>query len=218
MTLVSAASSSDELGGIAGFAVSLMERFGSPGAGLAVALENLFPPLPSELILPLAGFAASRGDLSLVGALIWTTAGSVGGALVLYGLGAVLGRERMRALATTMPLVKVSDVDKSEEWFARHGRKAVFFGRMIPIFRSFISIPAGIERMPLVIFCLLTLVGSAIWNSVFIGLGYALGENWERVEGWVAPVQNGVIVVVLAAVCYFIGARVLARWREQKAS
>jgi membrane protein DedA with SNARE-associated domain len=218
MTLVSAASSSDELGGIAGFAVSLMERFGSPGAGLAVALENLFPPLPSELILPLAGFAASRGDLSLVGALIWTTAGSVGGALILYGLGAVLGRDRMRALATTMPLVKVSDVDKSEEWFARHGRKAVFFGRMIPIFRSFISIPAGIERMPLVIFCLLTLVGSAIWNSVFIGLGYALGENWERVEGWVAPVQNGVIVVVLAAVCYFIGARVLARWREQKAS
>jgi membrane protein DedA with SNARE-associated domain len=218
MTVVSAASSSDELGGIAGFAVSLMERFGSPGAGLAVALENLFPPLPSELILPLAGFAASRGDLSLVGALIWTTAGSVGGALILYGLGAVLGRDRMRALATTMPLVKVSDVDKSEEWFARHGRKAVFFGRMIPIFRSFISIPAGIERMPLVIFCLLTLVGSAIWNSVFIGLGYALGENWERVEGWVAPVQNGVIVVVLAAVCYFIGARVLARWREQKAS
>lgn len=218
MTLVSAASSSDELGGIAGFAVSLMERFGSPGAGLAVALENLFPPLPSELILPLAGFAASRGDLSLVGALIWTTAGSVGGALILYGLGAVLGRDRMRALATTMPLVKVSDVDKSEEWFARHGRKAVFFGRMIPIFRSFISIPAGIERMPLVIFCLLTLVGSAIWNSVFIGLGYALGENWERVEGWVAPVQNGVIVVVVAAVCYFIGARVLARWREQKAS
>ena len=218
MTVVSAASSSEELGGIAGFAVSLMETFGSPGAGLAVALENLFPPLPSELILPLAGFAARRGDLSLVGALIWTTAGSLVGALILYGLGAVLGRDRMRALAIKMPLVQVSDVDKSEEWFARHGRKAVFFGRMIPIFRSFISIPAGIERMPVLVFCLLTLVGSAIWNSVFIALGYALGENWERVEGWVAPVQNVVIVAVLAAVCYFIGSRVLARWREQKAS
>jgi membrane protein DedA with SNARE-associated domain len=218
VTVVSAASSSEELGGIAGFAVSLMETFGSPGAGLAVALENLFPPLPSELILPLAGFAASRGDLSLVGALIWTTAGSLIGALILYGLGAVLGRDRMRALAIKMPLVQVSDVDKSEEWFARHGRKAVFFGRMIPIFRSFISIPAGIERMPVLVFCLLTLVGSAIWNSVFIALGYALGENWERVEGWVAPVQNVVIVAVLAAVCYFIGSRVLARWREQKAS
>jgi membrane protein DedA with SNARE-associated domain len=218
VTVVSAASSSEELGGIAGFAVSLMETFGSPGAGLAVALENLFPPLPSELILPLAGFAASRGDLSLVGALIWTTAGSLVGALILYGLGAVLGRDRMRALAIKMPLVQVSDVDKSEEWFARHGRKAVFFGRMIPIFRSFISIPAGIERMPVLVFCLLTLVGSAIWNSVFIALGYALGENWERVEGWVAPVQNVVIVAVLAAVCYFIGSRVLARWREQKAS
>jgi membrane protein DedA with SNARE-associated domain len=218
VTVVSAASSSEDLGGIAGFAVSLMETFGSPGAGLAVALENLFPPLPSELILPLAGFAASRGDLSLVGALIWTTAGSLVGALILYGLGAVLGRDRMRALAIKMPLVQVSDVDKSEEWFARHGRKAVFFGRMIPIFRSFISIPAGIERMPVLVFCLLTLVGSAIWNSVFIALGYALGENWERVEGWVAPVQNVVIVAVLAAVCYFIGSRVLARWREQKAS
>lgn len=135
--------------GVAGWAVGLMERLGGPGAGLAIALENLFPPLPSEVILPLAGFTASRGTFTLVGALFWTTLGSVVGALALYGVGAGLGRARFRNLAARMPLVKVEDVDRTEAWFARHGSQAVFFGRMIPIFRSFVSVPAGIERMPL---------------------------------------------------------------------
>src|SRR5690606_31167872 len=117
------------------------------GAGLAIALENLFPPLPSEVILPLAGFAAAQGTLGLIEVLIWTTAGSVAGALALYGIGAWLGRRRMYAIAERMPLIKVADVERTEAWFGRHGSKAVFFGRMIPIFRSLISIPAGIERM-----------------------------------------------------------------------
>ncbi|MDP9444691.1 MAG: DedA family protein [Actinomycetota bacterium] len=195
-----------------------METLGAPGAGLAIALENLFPPLPSELVLPLAGFTASRGDFTLVGALVWTTLGSLAGALVLYGLGAVLGRARMRALAVRLPLVRVEDVDRSEAWFAKHGRKAVFFGRMIPLFRSFISIPAGIERMPLAQFAALTTAGSLIWNTVFVLAGYLLGENWHRVEAWVSPVQDLVVVVVAVAVGYFVGSRLLRRWRARQAS
>jgi membrane protein DedA with SNARE-associated domain len=194
----------EELDGIAGWAVSLMEALGGPGAGIAIALENLFPPLPSEVILPLAGFTASRGDMSLTSAIVWTTVGSVVGALVLYFLGAALGRRRMRAIAIRMPLIKVDDVDKAEAWFARHGTKAVFFGRMIPLFRSFISIPAGIERMRLPTFVLYTTLGSLIWNVIFVMAGFVLGENWHRVEAYADPLQKLVIVVVVLAVSWFV--------------
>lgn len=198
----------NEPGGIAGWATGLMETLGAPGAGLAVALENLFPPLPSELILPLAGFTASQGEMSLVAAIVWTTVGSLAGALVLYGLGALLGRDRMRAIAARVPLVEVSDVDRSEAWFTRHGHKAVFFGRMVPVFRSFISIPAGIERMPLATFALLTTLGSGIWNTAFIIAGYLLGENWHVVETYAGWFQWVVIGAVVVAVGWFVAGRV----------
>jgi membrane protein DedA with SNARE-associated domain len=196
-----------EPGGIAGWATGLMETLGAPGAGLAIALENLFPPLPSELILPLAGFTASRGEISLAAAMVWTTIGSLTGALALYGLGALLGRDRMRAIAARVPLVEVSDVDRTEAWFARHGTKAVFFGRMVPVFRSFISIPAGVERMPLPSFMLFTTLGSAIWNCVFIVLGYLLGENWHVVETYAGWIQWVVIGAVVVAVAWFVTGR-----------
>src|SRR5690349_23612216 len=130
-------------GSLAGWVTALMERLGAPGAGLAVALENLFPPIPSEVILPLAGFAAGQGRMNLFAAIGWTTLGSVLGALALYFVGAALGHDRVRAIAARLPLIKVTDIDRTAAWFARHGTKAVFLGRMIPIFRSLISIPAG---------------------------------------------------------------------------
>lgn len=157
--------------------VGLMDIIGAPGAGLAIALENLFPPLPSEVILPMAGLAAARGSFTLVEALLWTTAGSVIGAFLLYGLGAWLGLGRLRALVERTPLLHVDDVDRTVAWFAKHGGKAVFFGRMLPIFRSLISIPAGVTRMPLLRFGLLTLAGSLIWNGVFVLSGYFLGSS-----------------------------------------
>lgn len=199
--------STAELTGIAGWAVELMERLGGAGAGLAIALENLFPPLPSELILPLAGFTASRGRFSLVEVLCWTTLGSVVGALALYGLGALFGRERMRAIVARIPLVRVSDVDRAEAWFAKHGDKAVFLGRMIPIFRSVISVPAGIERMGVVRFTLLTTAGSLIWNSVFVFAGYLLGENWAQVQRYSDVLQKSVILAVVLAVAIFVARR-----------
>jgi len=128
------------------WSVSLMEIIGPAGAGLAIALENIFPPLPSEVILPMAGLSASRGSFSLAEALIWTTLGSVMGAFLLYGIGAWLGVDRLRTIAAKVPLLRPDDIDRTVAWFHRHGGKAVFFGRMVPIFRSLISIPAGVHR------------------------------------------------------------------------
>ncbi|MEY9214510.1 DedA family protein [Thermobifida halotolerans] len=188
--------------------VGLMGTLGGPGAGLIIALENVFPPIPSEAVLPLAGFAASRGELGLVEAVAWTTAGSVVGALVLYWLGALLGRDRVRRIAARMPLAKVSDIERTEAWFLRHGTKAVFFGRMVPLFRSFVSIPAGIERMPVPLFVALTATGSLIWNTVFVLSGYLLGENRILVERYAGLVSKGVVVAVGVAVLYFAVVRV----------
>ena len=202
---------SEGLGLFADWAIALMETLGSIGAGVAVAIENLFPPIPSEVILPLAGFTASQGSIVLWEVLLWTTVGSVVGALALYGLGAWLGPARLRRIVDRMPLMKVSDVDRAEAWFAKHGSKAVFFGRMIPIFRSLISIPAGIQRMPLLRFTLLTTAGSAIWNTVFVMAGYLLGEQWHRIEQYADGLQLVVVAAVIAAVSVFVVMRVRAR-------
>ncbi|WP_052762695.1 DedA family protein [Jiangella alkaliphila] len=193
-----------------------MDTMGAVGAGLAIAAENLFPPLPSEVILPLAGFTASRGDMNLAAAIIWTTIGSVVGALIWYAVGAAVGRDRTRTILAALPLVKMSDVDKAEGWFAKHGVKTIFFGRMIPIFRSFISIPAGVERMSLPVFLLFTGLGSAIWNSVFILLGYQLGQNWDAVEGYIGILQYAVIAAVVIAVAAFVVLRVRSNRRDRE--
>ena len=213
---VDPASSGSALGGVAQWAVDIMEAIGAPGAGLAIALENLFPPLPSEVILPLAGFTASQGNFSIAAALFWTTLGSVVGALALYGLGAWLGRNRMRAIVAKVPLIDLEDVDKVEAWFERHGYKAVFFGRMIPLFRSLISIPAGIEKMPLLKFVGLTTAGSLIWNSIFVFAGYFLGESWHIVEEYAGIFQKVVIVVVLVAAVWYVTAKIRS-YRRRKA-
>lgn len=184
-----------------------MERLGLLGAALAVALDNFFPPIPSEIILPLAGFAASQGTFSLAGALFATTAGSVGGAMVLYYFGYVFGRDRLRAVIDKTPLLRISDLDRAEAWFAKHGDKAIFFGRMVPIFRSVISVPAGVERMNAFKFFVLTLAGSFIWNSVFVVAGYRLGENWDAVEPYADVFQKVVIAAVLVVTTVFVVVR-----------
>jgi membrane protein DedA with SNARE-associated domain len=204
-------------GGLVGLVTDLVERLGGPGAGLAVALENLFPPIPSEVILPLAGFTAGQGKMSLFAAIAWTTLGSVVGAVALYYVGVVLGRDRVRAIAARLPLVKLSDVDRTEAWFARHGAKAVFLGRMIPIFRSLISIPAGVARMRIGTFLLYTTLGSLIWNTLFVMAGYLLGDNWHTVEAYAGAFQKLVIVACALAVGCFIVIR-LRRTRQDQAA
>lgn len=189
----------------------LMEALGSPGAGLAVALENVFPPVPSEVILPLAGFTAGQGKISLIAAILWTTAGSVVGALVLYGLGHWLGLNRMRRIADRMPFVSVSDVDKADEWFGKHGNMAVFVGRMVPVVRSLISIPAGVSGMPIAKFMLYTAAGSLVWNTALILAGYFLGENYELVDRYLGWVSTAVLAALAIAIVWFVVSRVKAR-------
>lgn len=218
MTYAASSSGGDGswLTALADWTVSLMEVIGPVGAGAAIALENLFPPIHSEVVLPMAGLTASRGSFSLAEALIWTTIGSIVGALVLYGLGRWLGAERLRKIADKMPLTKVEDVDKTVAWFERHGGKAVFFGRMLPIFRSLISIPAGVSKMPVWKFVLLTAAGSAIWNTIFVMAGFLLGEQWHVVEQYADILQYVVIGAIVLAVAWFVFIRVRAGIRSRR--
>ncbi len=215
--MLAAASDPSALTGVAGWAVNLMETLGVLGAALAIALENVFPPLPSEIILPLAGFTASQGSFGLVEAIAWTTVGSVVGAAALYLVGALIGQQRTRALIGKIPLVSLEDVDRSEAFFAKHGRTAVFVGRMVPVFRSLISIPAGVQRMPVGTFLLLTAAGSATWNSIFVIAGYLLGENWSAVEQYAGIFQWVVVGVIVALVLWFAIPRVRGVLRERRA-
>lgn len=201
--------------GVAGWAADLVDAMGAPGAGLAVALENLFPPLPSEIILPLTGFAAGQGVIGLFSALFWTTVGSTAGATVLYWAGALFGRERMHAIWARLPLVKASDLERTEQWFARHGTKAVLLGRMVPIFRSLISVPAGLERMPLPTFLTLTALGSLMWNSALVLSGYWLGEQWDTVGTYVGLVSKAVLGLVAAALIVYVVVRLRPRGSAQ---
>ena len=190
--------------------VLVMRTVGAPGVGLATALETVFPPLPSELVLPLAGYTASQGHYSVVAAIAWATAGSIAGALLLYWLGAAWGLERVCALADRIPLMHAEDVRRAVAWFGRHERTAVFVGRLVPGVRSLISIPAGIDRMPLVRFCVFTTGGSLVWNAALILAGYELGAQWHVVEAYVGGVGN-VVWVLLAVVMVVVVARRLRR-------
>ncbi|ANE03491.1 DedA family protein [Corynebacterium crudilactis] len=187
--------------------ISMMEALGAFGVGVAVFLENVFPPIPSEVVLPLAGFTTTQGDLNVWAALICSVIGSVTGAYLLYGLGRVIGAARLRQIADKMWLVDASDVDKSLAWFDKYGKYSVFFGRLVPGVRSLISIPAGVDKMNPLLFGALTAVGSTIWNSILIWSGVMLGAEWETVSLWFerySTVIYAVIALILAYVLFFL--------------
>jgi membrane protein DedA with SNARE-associated domain len=171
-----------QLGGLTGWVASVIEALGEVGVGLLVALENLVPPIPSELVLAMAGYLAGEGRVNVVLVLIAATAGSVVGALALYWLGYALGEDRLRRWLDRIPLVDADDLDKADRWFERHEKSAVLFGRCAPVVRSLVSIPAGANHMPLGQFTVFTAIGSGIWNTIFVGGGYALGSKWQQVE------------------------------------
>jgi membrane protein DedA with SNARE-associated domain len=173
----------------------IVDALGAVGVGLLILLENIIPPIPSEVILPLAGFRARTGTLNLLAVWPAATAGSVLGALLLYGLGAWLGHDRLRSLAGRRWFVFASqkDIDRGDELFDRHGGKVVLLARCVPFLRSVVSIPAGISGMPLLRFTVLTAIGSGVWNAAFLWLGWILGENWNTVEQWLGPVSYVVI-------------------------
>ncbi len=192
---------------------SIVDRMGELGVGLLILLENLIPPIPSEVVLPLAGFRASTGALNVV--LVWltATAGSVLGALVLYGLGAWLGYDRLLRLADRPWFVITSrkDLERGHEVFQRHGRKVVLLARCVPFLRSVVSIPAGVVGMRLVTFVTLTTIGSGVWNAAFIALGWTLGENWASVQSWIGPVGYVVIGLVVVGLVVLVVRRARSR-------
>jgi membrane protein DedA with SNARE-associated domain len=218
--IVLAAASGHSLGGIAGLAARLMDTLGRilGGAGAAVAngLDNVLPFLPSEVILPLAGVSASQGHMTLLAAILWTTLGSMVGATIMYYIGVWLGRDRARAILAKVPLVRAEDVDRAEAWFNRHGAQAVFFGRMLPFLRGLISIPAGVERMNYALYLLYTTVGSMVWNTVFVVLGYQLGQNWYLVDRYAGKVTGAIVAVFVLAIGYVVISRLVRRRRRNR--
>jgi membrane protein DedA with SNARE-associated domain len=181
------------------WAADVVESLGYLGVALLVAIENVFPPIPSEVVLSLAGFVASRGDASPVGMVIAATIGSVVGAWALYGISAAVGPIRLRALVIRYGGwigFGESDLDRAEAWFDRRSVHAVLVCRCIPLLRSLISIPAGFRRMPLVSFTIYTAIGSLVWNTALITAGYLLGDQWEDVLAVIEPFQNLVLIAI----------------------
>ncbi|WP_246475825.1 DedA family protein [Brevibacterium renqingii] len=216
-SLAASGGAAENLSGFSAWTVTVMETLGPIGVGFMVFLDNIFPPIPSELVLPLAGFTSSQGQMNIVWAIVFATVGSLVGAVLLWALGRWIGIERIARIAVKMPLVDVDDVHRTVDWFDKHGDKAVFFGRMIPIFRSLISIPAGMRSMRLPKFVLLTTAGSAIWNTVLVVAGFFLGENWSIVETYAGYFQKLVIVAVAACVVVWIVLKVRKHRRRRAA-
>lgn len=192
---------------LTGWVTDVIDALGYVGVAFLVALESVFPPIPSELVLPLAGFVAGRGDASLPGMILAATIGSVVGAWILYGISAWIGPVRLRAFVVRYGRwfgIKEDDLTRAEVWFDRRSNVAVLVGRCVPIIRSIVSVPAGFRRMPLVLFTVLTAAGSLVWNVALVSAGAVLGENWERVGDVVSLFQTAVIVVIVGLVAWFV--------------
>ena len=198
-----------EYEGFIGWVLSLMTTLGEPGVGVALFIETFFPPMPSEAVLPGAGFLAYDGHMNVWLAIMWATIGCLVGAWGFYAIGALLGRERTKWLVEKTPLLEVEDFYKAERFFSRFGGLAVLLGRCVPLVRSFISVPAGIERMPILKFSVYTVIGSAVWNSIWIGLGYAFGPAIKPIlVQWSGLISNIVLAVIALLFLWFVIARV----------
>jgi len=187
------------------FITEFMQSGGYLAVFALMALENIFPPIPSELIMPFAGFVAARGDLSVVGVLIAGTAGSVAGALPWYYAGKVYGKERLEKFADKHArwlTVTHGDIEHAMAAFEKHGRKVVLFGRLIPAIRTLISVPAGLARMPMGQFLLYSTVGSLVWTGILAGAGYMLESQYEKVAQYVDPVSKAILIGLLGWYLY----------------
>ncbi len=185
--------------------LQIMNKFGYFGIAFLIAIENVFPPIPSEVILTFGGFMTSNTNMTITGVIIVSTIGSVIGAIILYLLGRLLTKERLYKLVDgrigKILRFKKQDIDKSEEWFSKKGKSTVLFCRFIPIVRSLISIPAGMTKMEFSLFLIYTIIGSAIWNSVLTYLGFAAGNAWESVAKYVDYFAKITLIMFACVVC-----------------
>ena len=186
---------------------NLMDSMGYLGILLLMILENVFPPIPSELIMPSAGFAAARGDMTLGMVILMGTLGSVIGTLPLYYIGRAFGEDKLVAWADKHGkwlTLSGKDIKKADDWFDRHGAGAVLFGRMVPGIRSLLSLPAGMSEMPLPKFLIYSAIGSALWSAALAYAGYALGENYDRVEQYVGPASKIILGLLLVGFIWWV--------------
>jgi membrane protein DedA with SNARE-associated domain len=205
---VPAAGAADGLGGLVGVAAQAIDRLGEWGVGAFTLAETILPPIPSEVILPLAGYLAKQGALNLFLVFATSLLGAYAGALFLYWLGAKLGLERSIRGLSKLPLVDREDFEHAADWFRRHGRSSIFFGRLLPGVRSLISLPAGASAMPLGTFSLYTLAGSGLWNGALIGLGYALGTQYRLIEQYSRFLNYAVYAALVVTVVLLVARRV----------
>lgn len=195
---------------------SIMEGLGYLGIGLLMLMENVFPPIPSEMIMPLAGFTASEGQLGIVMVIVAGSVGSLLGAVGWYWIASLFGAERIRAWTARYGRwfgITTDEFDQARDWFDRHGRAAVFFGRLVPGVRTLISIPAGLSGMPIGSFFVYTLAGTVLWTSLLALAGYILGANWRLVEEYMGPVSKIVLVTLVLGFAIWIFRRNRARKR-----
>jgi membrane protein DedA with SNARE-associated domain len=200
----------DVLADLARWTGDVVYSFGYLGVAALIALQNLFPPVPSALILPLAGFLVGQGRFSFLPVLLAATTGSVSSALVFYALGRRISHERLRKLVGRFgrfALVTESDLDKTLGWFDRHGGKAVLFGRLVPGVGTFVSVPAGLARMPMLRFVAYTALGTGLWNGAFIGLGWALGARWQLAQRYLHTFEYGLLAAAVAGLLWFLWRR-----------
>lgn len=190
------------------FIISLMGQFGYFGVFFLIALENVFPPIPSEVILLFGGFMTTYTSLNIALMVVAATLGSLLGAIVLYYIGKILNKERLKKIVSgkvgKVLRLKEKDIDMADHWFDTKGNKTVFFCRFIPIVRSLISIPAGMSEMPMAKFLLYTTVGSVIWNTVLIVIGNRVGENWESILGGFDQYSHIVLILLILIFVLFI--------------
>lgn len=181
--------------------IGIMDQFGYIGVASLIAIENVFPPIPSEVILTFGGFMTTFTSMNVWLVILWATVGAVVGALVLYGVGRLFSAEKIEKILSgkigKVLHLKPEDVEKAKMWFEKRGKYTVFFCRFIPIVRSLISIPAGMAQMGMPSFLILTIIGTTIWNTVLVWLGVAAGASWEKIAGYF-DTYSSVALVVLA--------------------
>ncbi len=198
--------------------LSVMGKYGYVGVFLLIMIENVFPPIPSEVILLFGGFMTTYTKLNIFGMVVASTLGSLFGAIILYYIGKIFNKDRLKKIISgrlgKVLRIKVSDIDSADNWFDNKGNKTVFFCRFIPLVRSLISIPAGMSEMPMVKFLLYTLFGSLIWNTVLVIVGSVVGENWTKIVGILDTYSH--IVVIILFIIFVVGVYFFYRNRSNK--
>lgn len=201
------------LASLSSFATNVISTLGYPGLVAIMVLENVFPPIPSEVVLPFAGYLSSLGRFNFWLVVLSGMLGSIGGAEILYAIGFYGNEKVVRRLIRKFGrwvLVTEDDLEKAQEWFKKHGSKAVFTARLIPVVRSLISVPAGIAKMPQGSFLFYTALGTTLWSFILAFLGRILGENWEMISSWVKNYEHLTIAILLFGSIYILWKKILS--------